>query len=205
DRSVAPAIRRVTGREPVRAMLFREASVQRRLVNLRAADGLARWVRLRSGRLPNVCVPSHCEVLRIQGAGPIPSTRYLRLVEVGRATLKPGTPFAGFVEPAGQNGTSMVASAVRYHTPQSSPVVLAEGVDGLSRTPELETFFRAYAWFVPIRGGDVHPWAIGAFRRSVQEVSAEIGAKSDQFQVTAPTEALAAAVDSSHAAGRRLL
>src|SRR5439155_1339116 len=133
------------------------------------------------------------------------ATKVLRLVEVGRATLRPDTPFAAFVEPAGQNGTSQVAHAVRYHTPQPSPTVLAEGVDGLSRTPELATFYRAYAWFVPIRGGDVHPWAIGAFRRSITRVQAEVGAVSDLFQVTAPTDALAAGVDSSRAASRRLL
>jgi hypothetical protein len=99
DRFVAPTIRSLTGDRPAVAMLFREASVQRRLVNLRAADDLGRWVNLVSGRLPAVCVPSHCEVLRLEGRGPIPSTKVLRLIEVGRATLKPGTPFAPFVLP----------------------------------------------------------------------------------------------------------
>lgn len=205
DREVAPELERLTGREPVRAMLYRESQIGGRLVNLRAADGLARWVRLRSGRLPKPCVPSHCEVLRIDGRGPIPSKSTLRLIEVGRATVRPDAPFAAFVAPAGQNGTEMVARAVRYHTPQPSPVVLAEGVDGLSRTSELQTFFRTYAWFLPIGGGDVHPWAIGSFSRSVDRVRAAIGAKSDRFQVTAPTEELAAASSSSRAAARRLL
>jgi len=54
-------------------MLFREASIQGRLVNLRAADDLGRWVRLESGRIPKLCVPTHCEVLRLEGAGPVPS------------------------------------------------------------------------------------------------------------------------------------
>jgi hypothetical protein len=205
DREVTAGLQDATGRKPVRAMLFREASIQGRLVNLRAADDLARWVHLSSGRLPRTCVPQHCEVLRIQGRGPIPSTPYLRLVEVGTATIPAGTPFRAFVEPATENANSMVARAVVYHTPQPSPVVLAEGVDGLSRTRELETFFRSYAWFVTIRKGDVHPWAIGDFRRTLARVSADIGAQSDQFQVTAPVDELAAAADSSKAAGRRLL
>jgi len=34
----------------------------------------------------------------------------------------------------------MVAAAVRYHTPQPSPIVIANGVAGLSRTAELQTF-----------------------------------------------------------------
>ncbi|HVV59460.1 MAG TPA: FtsX-like permease family protein, partial [Gaiellaceae bacterium] len=186
-----------------RAMLFREASIQGRLVNIRAADDLGRYVDLVSGRLPAVCRPSHCEVLRLEGKGPIPSTPHLRLVEVGRATLKPDAPFAPFVLPAPH--TQEVAQAVRYHTPQPSPIVIANGVAGLARTPELETFYRSYAWFVPIGRGDVHPWALGAFARKVQSVSAAIEARSDLLQVTAPTDELDTAADGSKAAARRLL
>ena len=202
DRHAAPALERLTGREPVRAMLYREASIDGRLVNLRAADGLARWVRLRSGRLPRPCRPSHCEVLRLEGAGPIPSKPTLRLVEVGRATLTRDAPFAQFVAPV--HG-EQIGRAVRYHRPQPAPVVLAEGVEGLSRTPELATFFRAYAWFVPVASADVRPWAVVSFERSVERLRAGIVARSDQFQVSAPTEELEVAAYSSRAAGRRLL
>ena len=203
NRYVAPRIAATMGRAPVAAMLFREASIQGRLVNLRAADDLGRWVRLVSGRLPRRCVPAHCEVLRLQGAGPIPSTPALRLIEVGRAALAPDAPFAPFVLPAPQ--TEEVAQAVRYHTPQPSPIVIANGVAGLSQTTELETFYRSYAWFVPVRPGDVHPWAIGAFATRVQRLSAVVGAASDQFQVTAPTDSLSAAAADSRTAASRLL
>jgi len=203
NKFVVPTVRSLTGDRPAAAMLFREASVQRRLVNLRAADDLGRWVNLVSGRLPAVCVPSHCEVLRLEGKGPIPSTKVLNLIEVGRAVLKPGTPFAPFVLPA--PATEMVARAVRYHTPQPSPVVIANGVAGLSQTPELETFYRSYAWFLPINSGDVHPWEIDAFQSRVQRLTSQIEASSDGFQVTAPTEALTNAAGSSRAAARRLL
>jgi hypothetical protein len=203
DRFVAPRLGTVTGQPPAAAMLFREASIQGRLVNLRAANDIGRYVQLLSGRLPKVCVPAHCEVLRLEGTGPIPSTRALRLIEVGRAVLKPDAPFASFVQPAPR--TEEIARAVRYHTPQPSPIVLANGVDGLSQTKELETFYRSYAWFTPIAAGDVHPWSVGAFARKVQRLSAEVEASSDGFQVTAPTEALATATGSSKVAGRRLL
>ncbi len=203
NRLVVPRVQRVTGDKPAAAMLFREASIQQRLVNLRAADDLGRYVRLSSGRIPQVCRPSHCEVLRLQGEGPIPSTPHLRLIEVGRAVLKPDAPFAPFVLPAPP--TEMVARAVRYHTPQPSPIVIANGVAGLSNNTELETFYRSYAWFVPIRGGDVHPWAIDSFRAKVQQLTAEIEATSGDFQVTAPTDELATAASSSTAAARRLL
>lgn len=204
DREVAPALVRMTGREPVRAMLYRESQIDGRLVNLRAANGLAPYVRLLSGRLPRTCVPSHCEVLRIAGPGPIPSKPTLRLIQVGRAELRPGAPFGPFVQPAqGQN--QQVARAIRYHTPQPSPVLLADGVQGLSRTSELESFFRSYAWFVPVEAGDVHPWSVGSYAHDVDLLRAELGARSDRFEVTAPTDQIAAAVSSSRVAARRLL
>jgi len=203
DATVSPQVRAITGEQPAAAMLFREASIQGRLVNLRAANDLGRYVRLVSGRLPTVCVPSHCEVLRLKGKGPIPSTKALHLIEVGRAVLKPDAPFAPFVLPTPP--TEQVARAVRYHTPQPSPVVIANGVAGLSATTELQTFYRSYAWFVPLGRGDVHPWAINAFTSKVQRLTAEIETSSDEFQVVAPTDALVAAAGSSRAAARRLL
>jgi len=51
----------------------------------------------------------------------------------------------------------------------------------------------------------VHPWAVDAFALKVQRLSAQVGASSDGFQVTAPTDALAAAASSSKVAARRLL
>lgn len=203
DRRVTPAVTRLTGEQPVAAMLFREASIQGRLVNVRAADDLGRYVHLVSGRLPTRCVPAHCEVLRLEGTGPIPATRNLNLIEVGRATLLPGTPFAPFVLPAPP--TEMVARAVRYHTPQPSPVVIANGVEGLSHNSELATFYRSYGWFLPIGNGEVHPWSVGAFEAKVQRLTASLEAGDDQFQVDAPTDTLTTAVGSSRVAARRLL
>ncbi|MDP9286453.1 MAG: hypothetical protein M3P41_16075, partial [Actinomycetota bacterium] len=203
DRFVAPRMRTVSREPPAAAMLFREASIQRRLVNLRAVNDIGRYVQLLSGRLPKVCVPAHCEVLRLQGTGPIPSTRTLRLIEVGRAHVKPDAPFAAFVLPVPP--TEQIARAIRYHTPQPSPVVLANGVDGLSRTAELGTFYRSYAWFTPLAASDVHPWAVGAFGRKVQRLAAQVETSSEGFQVTAPTDALAAAAGASRVAARRLL
>jgi FtsX-like permease family len=200
---VVPELTKVTGSAPAAAMLFRESSIQGRLVNLRAADHLGRYVRLISGRLPATCVPSHCEVLRVEGAGPIPSTPALRLVVVGRAALRPDAPVAPFVLPAPQ--TEMVAQAVHYHTPQPSPIVIANGIAGLSRTTELETFYRSYAWFVPVRSGDIHPWSVGAFSDRVERISAQLEASPDEFEVTAPTQTLSAAAAASTAASRRLL
>ena len=198
DRQVTSAL----DREPVRAMLYRESQIDGRLVNLRAANDLARFVRLRSGRLPKPCVPSHCEVVRLEGAGPVPSKPTLRLTQVGRGTLLRSAPFAPWIQPV---QSEQVARAVRYHTPQPSPVLLAEGVDGLSRTQELASFFRSYAWFVPVQPGDVHPWSVDAYAHSIEQLRSRLATRSDAFQVTGPTDALAASVASSRVAARRLL
>ncbi|HEY3922239.1 MAG TPA: hypothetical protein VGL76_09010 [Gaiellaceae bacterium] len=198
DREVTDAL----GTQSVRAMLYRESQINGRLVNLRAANGLAEYVRLRSGRLPTTCVPTHCEVIRLQGRGSVPSTPSLRLSQVGTGTLKRGAPFAQWIQPV---QSEQVARAVRYHTPQPSPVLLADGVDGMSRTSELSTFGRSYAWFVPVKPGDVHPWSVDAYAHYIDEVRANLGARSDAFEVTGPTDALTQAVASSRVAARRLL
>jgi hypothetical protein len=165
DPQVTPKVRALTGEQPVAAMLFREASIQKRLVNVRAADDLNKWVKLVSGRLPTRCVPAHCEVLRLKGTGPIPSTPQLHLIEVGRATLRPDAPFAAFVLPTPP--TEQVARAVRYHTPQLSPTVIANGVAALSHAGARDVLPRLR--LVPAgRERRVHPWAINAFEQKVQ-------------------------------------
>ena len=207
DRVVRPRLRAVTGQEPAAAMLYREASIDGRLVDLRAVDGVRRYARLVSGRWPRPCVPARCEVLRIAGTGPLPSKPTLRLIEVGRATLPADAPYRDFLgrPPA---DTSVLARAIRYHAPPQPPLVLAEGVRGLARTPELATFYRSYAWFVPIEPGDVHPWTIARLQARIDRLRSEIGADSatgTAFDVTAPTRELAAAADRGRSAARRLL
>ena len=190
---------------PAAAMLFREASIQRRLVNLRAADDLGRYVRLVSGRLP-----TRVRAVALRGAAPegrrarSRRRRTCDLIEVGRAVLKPDAPFAPFVLPTPP--TEQVARAVRYHTPQPSPIVIANGVAGLSNDTELaDVLPLVRAGSSPLGRGDVHPWAIDAFARQGAAADGEIEASSDEFQVTAPTDTLAAAASSSRAAARRLL
>src|SRR5204863_269660 len=101
-----------------------------RLVNLRAANDLARFVRLRSGRLPQTCVPTHCEVLRLEGAGPVPSKSTLRLIEVGRATLLPSAPFAPWIQPV-QSEQGARRWQVELHTfAETGAVALAGTVVG---------------------------------------------------------------------------
>ena len=194
----------MTGERPAAAMLFREASIQGRLVNLRAADDLGRYVTLVSGRLPTVCVPSHCEVLRLQGTGPIPSTPQLRPdrgrprgAEAGRAVraVRP----AGAADRDGRAGRPLphaAALADRDRERRRRALAQHRARDVLSLVRVVRPD-RAAATCIP--------WAIDAFREKVQRLTAQIEASSDEFQVTAPTDELATAASSSTAAARRLL
>ncbi|HET7045321.1 MAG TPA: hypothetical protein VFI37_10770 [Gaiellaceae bacterium] len=207
DAAVRPQLRALTGTEPVAAMLYREAQIGGRLVDLRAADGIARYVHLRSGRLPRPCRPTHCEVLRLAGTGPLASAPSLRLVQVGTATLDSDAPFGDFLGRVATD-TSVLSRAIRYHAPPQAPLVLAEGVEGLSRTPELATFYRSYAWFVPVSPASVHPWSVERLRARVDRLRSTIGtsaAGADAFDVTAPTQELAAAAAQGDVSARRLL
>ncbi|MGZ4389289.1 MAG: hypothetical protein ACXVZL_07900 [Gaiellaceae bacterium] len=209
DALVRPKLRAATGREPVAAMLYHESSIDGHVIDLRAVDGVGKYVRLLSGRLPRPCTPAHCEVLRIAGTGPIPSAPGLRLVEVGRATLPADAPFRDYLGRPPPD-TSVLTTSLRYHTPPLPPLVLAEGVDGLSRTPVLSTFYRSYAWLVPVAPGSIHPWTVDSFRSRIDRLRSDIGTgqgltSSDSFDVTAPTGELSAAADRGRAAARRLL
>src|SRR4051812_46118565 len=205
DRLVRPKLRALGG-EPVAVMLFHEASIRGRVVDLRAVDGVGRFVHLQSGRLPRLCVPAHCEVLRLAGSGPLPSTPRLRLVEVGRAVLPADAPFRDYLgrPPA---DTAVLRAAIDYHTPASPPLVLAEGVDGLSRTQELATLYRSYAWFLPVAARDVHPWSVDGYRSDVDRLRSGLATApgGGQLDVTAPTDELAAAAARGRVSARRLL
>ncbi|HMC67540.1 MAG TPA: hypothetical protein VKJ07_00165, partial [Mycobacteriales bacterium] len=69
-------------RSPTRAVLFRTSQSNGHLFDLGAIDGLAHYVQVHSGRLPQPCRADHCEVLQLGGAGPIPAIAGLQLVRV---------------------------------------------------------------------------------------------------------------------------
>ena len=82
----ARALRSVVPGKPFGVSLFRQAPFGGAFVNLGGVDGLARWVRLRSGRLPKPCTPQLCELVLVDGAGALPRLPFLRVVGRGRLT-----------------------------------------------------------------------------------------------------------------------
>jgi FtsX-like permease family len=197
-RALAPLVR-----SPTRAMLFRTSSANGHLFDLGAIDGLARYVHLQSGRLPQRCTAAHCEVLALGGHGPIPHVPGLALGVVGKATLDSPLPFGNLI--TRETYASVLSSALLYHTAPTPPLLLAEGVDGLAHIPAFVPIFRSYTWAAPLRPGAVHPWTIDNFARKVTQTRSALQAKSLRFDLTAPIAQLEAANEAGQVAGRRLL
>jgi hypothetical protein len=193
----------VVGRfgNPVRAMVFRQTSVDGRLFDLAAVDGVRRFVRLVSGRLPRQCTPARCEVVQLGGRGPLPEG--LGLVRVGRARLDSELPLGNVL--TRETASGLIRSAVAYHTPSTPPFLLAEGAAATADLPALDFQYRSYVWTAPLEPDELHPWNAGSFSRRVERARSELATRSAQFAFDAPTEAVAAAVQESRVAGRRLL
>jgi len=197
-RALAPLVR-----SPTRAMLFRTSESNGHLFDLGAIDGLARYVHVRSGRLPRRCTAQHCEVLELGGSGPVPKIRGLTLAVVGKATLDSPVPFGNLI--TRETYASVLSSALLYHTAPTPPLLLADGVEPLARADVFVPTFRSYTWAAPLRPGAVHPWSIDSFASKVTQTRSELQSKSLRFDLTAPLAQLRAANENGKVAGRRLL
>lgn len=210
DRTAREALQGVVPTEPTAFVLFRESTIAGTFLGLGAVDGLADWVTLRSGRLPRACDPELCEVVRLRGRGGIPNVPGLRLVEVGTAVVSSPVLFGDFVAPT-ENEQSRAAlspiyrEAAGYHRPEPAPLVLAEGIDGLASSPELDAVYRSYAWASPLKPGTVRAWEIDRLSGDAARARTELQTASSAFELTAPTDELRAAAEASEVAGRRLL
>jgi len=210
DRRARRALAGVVHDKPTSLVLFRESTIVGTFLGLGAVDGLDEWVTLRTGRLPRTCVPERCEVVRLRGEGSIPNAPGLRLVEVGTAVLDSPVLFGDFIAPA-ENEQSRAAlspvyrDAIDYHRPPPAPLVLAEGVDELATSPQLDAVYRSYAWVAPLRPGTVRAWEVDQFAGDVARARSGLQTSSSSFDLIAPVEELRTAAEASDVAGRRLL
>ncbi|HET7857147.1 MAG TPA: FtsX-like permease family protein [Gaiellaceae bacterium] len=185
DRQVRARLDELGLRRPFGVMLYRDARLEGTLVRVGAVDGLARAVRLTSGRPPRPCRTAPCEVLAI---GSAPATQAPGLRVTGRGTLRTGAAGAFFAGAA-----------------SSGRLLLAEGVDGLSRLPQLAFSFRTYEWIAPLRSADVRAWELDDFRRGVVGARSDLQARSFRYDLKAPVVALEEAGSKARIASRRLL
>jgi hypothetical protein len=210
DRRTRQALADVAAGDPASFVLFRESTIAGTFLGLGAVDGLGDWVTLRSGRLPRACEPERCEVVRLRGEGRIPNAPGLRLVEVGEATLSSPLLFGDFLAPT-ENDQSRYAisplyrDAIAYHRPPPAPLVLAEGVEGLVRSPQLQSGYRSYSWVLPLESGTVRAWEIDELAGDAARARSRLQTLSIAYDLTAPIEELQDAAEASDVAGRRLL
>src|SRR4051794_23067225 len=94
DRLARRGVQPILGQSAFGVAVFREATWGGAFVNLGAVDGLARWLDVRSGRLPRRCTPHDCELIQIGGAPAAPKLSFLHVV--GRATFRPGAPLQSY-------------------------------------------------------------------------------------------------------------
>ena len=184
DRQVRAVTRPLGTRPPTAVVLYRDTRFGKQIVRLGAVNGLGRAVALRSGRLPQSCVPGRCEVVAIGKSGfGAPG-----FTVTGRGSLR-SDPVASFFQSVAPGGR----------------LRLAGGVDGLTRLPALRDSFRTYGWVAPLGPHDVRGWDVDGFRARIGRASTALEASSPNFSLTAPTVALADAGAKSRIAGRRLL
>jgi hypothetical protein len=191
-------------------VLFRESTIAGSFAGLGGVEGLAESVQLRSGRLPRPCRPERCEVVRLRGTrGRLPQPDGLRLVEVGEAALESRVLFGDFLAPTDNaleqaEVSPAFARAAGYHRPAPPPLFLAEGVETLAVAPALKTYYRSYAWVVPLRAGTPRLWQVDELAAGVGEARSELQSISSSFDLIAPLEELREAQATSATAGRRL-
>ena len=144
-----------------------------------------------------------------RGSGALPDAPGLRLVEVGTATLRSSRLFGDFLarpimrSPTGRSPRPSNRSRVSPSRP--APLVVAEGIDVLTRAPALANTYRSYAWVWPLGAGNPRLWEIDDLVGTSERARAALSAGSIGYSVQAPVEELRATERSATVAGRRLL
>jgi hypothetical protein len=196
---------------PVSGVIFNRAHDQRSLdapdVQLLAADDLARWSTLTSGRWPAPCSGTPCEVLLASHgtqADALPATVTVAGVElrvVGRAQLTSPLPFERpdlDAERAYGNDPSDVE-------PDPPPAyLLVEGSRDAAANPGLADVGRAYRWTAPLRADAVHAWTVDPVTGAIEGLQRELAGTTYDYAVRSPSEAIANEVARGRTAAGRL-
>ena len=190
DRIARAATEPILGQKPFGVIVFREATWGGAFVNLGAVDGLAKWLDLRSGRLPHRCTPSNCELIQIGGAPAAPKLPFLHVV--GRASFKPGAPLSAYFGAGGG---------------KRPPILLADGVVPFDHAPlpDAPLISRTYGWIVPVAPRSIHDWQLASLNTRLDRAQSQLEERSDIFTIVAPTGTIAAIRATSRVAAERLL
>jgi hypothetical protein len=189
DRIARTAMEPILRQKPFGLIVFRQATWGGAFVNLGAVDGLARWLDLRSGRLPHSCIPSNCELIQIGGKPVAPTLPFLHVV--GTATFRAGAPLAAYFGGGGQR----------------PPILIADGVAPFERTPlpDASLIARTYGWVVPVAPRSIHDWDLASLGARLDRAQSQLEQRSDIFTIAAPTDTMASIRATSRVAAQRLL
>ena len=201
DATAEQALRGVVRERPIRALLFRQTSIDGKVFNLGAADRLSAWVRLRSGRLPRECSPRLCEVLQVAGTGPLPDAPALRLRRVGRGDLVSKVPF---LQTTAYGRTA--EESYSFTSPkQAPPFLLTNDVTSAAALPIFRPIHRSYGWILPLGRHSLHPWSVDALEGRIARARSTLTTGSDYFDVSDPLSQLGSTVSANRVTARRLL
>jgi hypothetical protein len=190
DSEARRALTSIVPGRPFGVALFRQQNFGGAFVNLGGVDGLGRWVRLSSGRLPKPCTPTRCELLLAGGRGKTPRLPFLHVV--GRGSLTRDAPLDAYF---GNRGA------------KAPPLLLANGALVLGRLPlpGAELTARTYGWVLPVRPGSLHDWEIPRLAQRVDRADVRLSALDPVFSVSAPLDSLSSVHEKARVAGQRLL
>ena len=197
---------------PTPIVLFRESTVAGHFVSLAGVEGLARYVRLSSGRLPTARAPrraarccgcaarARCRTRRGSGSSRSARARSARASSSGISSRPPTTP-STIVR--SRRSCSRHPATTARRPPRSSS---RRESRPSTRAPAVANTYRSYAWVWPLAAGQ--PRAVGdrpPRRRRASARAPRSPPASGGFSVQAPVEELRAMEHDATVAGRRLL
>jgi hypothetical protein len=178
-----------------RLMAYRQLSVAGSTFTLGAADGVAKEVRLTSGRAPRSCVPTRCEVLLSATGGPsappvsiasiVPAARQLGLVVTGTAELL---------------DDRLVGSGL---IDDQQPLLLGDSVDEMAALAPLTLFGRTTAWVSSLTGRAIARTGVLAFRQGLSSLADDLNVKVGGLSISWPEDAVVAAAGRASASAAR--
>jgi hypothetical protein len=197
DRAAARALGELSTSKPTKYVAFRDFWVDSQFVRLGAIDGPAREVRLLSGRLPERCDATVCEVLQLgrRGRERLDEDEiHLRRVGIGRLEHRElfGSAFTGLRRQRAQ---------ASYPT---SIVLLGPSAAALDRLRSLELLFRLTGWVVPAGSSSVHDWQIEGLLRRESRAQGVLADSDPAFVLSGPDAALLEAKARRDAYGARM-
>jgi len=194
DRTIRRALSSLTSKAPLRGMFFRELRVAGGLVQLASLDDLGRFARVRSGRIPRMCVPARCEVFELGAGGRSAWDQDgIHLVRVGTGVIRERALFGDFLQPARQSNG------------EPATLLLASGSAAFDRLPAFGGIYHSYSWIAPLDPRRLHVWQIPQLLRRESRAQAELARYTDAYELSGPDAALTDARAKGRVSAQRMM